>query len=408
MADWLIRQALHVLMLFAACVQAQGIDREYSRDRGALARLIDGGTGRSYALLIGISQYIDIANDGFASLATTKDVERMRTFLLDTSAFDAVHVLSEERATKARIEELMVDTFPGRVRRNDRFVFYWSGHGIAREVGGGNVVGYLPLRNSRRQQYHGMVSMDDIERWNRLLSAHQALFIIDACMSGLAGTQTKSDARSLSLDQLAKPARHLFVAGTATELSIVGDRWNGSLFTHAFIRGASGDAAPSAAVISLSHILSYVRDHVASEASRAGWRRTLSPQLRQLVQSDGEFFFLRAGAPRQLLEFAPGAGGAVGGTKGTDYADPGGISSRRINALPPIEDRADPGAVGNPTGFPSGRQMSACQCPQGWAKPPDSAPEPRCQSGAVRLTYDCTGGTGMCSAGGSPFAYVCQ
>lgn len=53
-------------------------------------------------------------------------------------------------------------------------------------------------------------------------------------------------------------------------------------------------------------------------------------------------------------------------------------------------------------GFPSGFGMQVCGC---WGfNPAPSAPEPRCASGAVRITM-CPG---FCPSGGNPYAYVCQ
>lgn len=55
-----------------------------------------------------------------------------------------------------------------------------------------------------------------------------------------------------------------------------------------------------------------------------------------------------------------------------------------------------------PPGFPSGYGMQACNC---WGyNPPSVAPEPRCQSGYVRINQ-CPG---YCTGGGSPYAYVCR
>lgn len=54
------------------------------------------------------------------------------------------------------------------------------------------------------------------------------------------------------------------------------------------------------------------------------------------------------------------------------------------------------------SGFPSGHGMSVCGC---WGfNPPPAAPEPRCQSGYVRLKM-CPG---FCQGGGNPYAYACQ
>lgn len=272
---------------------AAGIDRAYEgAGHGALSNWLERmvGDGKSYAVLIGISEYAG----GFRPLPAASDVERMRRFLIENAGFDTVYVLTEEKATKSRIEELMEDILPSLVNSRDRVLVYWSGHGLARQLEGSRVDGYLPLRLSQRNSFSSMVSMADIRRWSQLLKSRQSLYVIDACVSGLAGQQSKSSLTTLTIDQLNQPARHLLAAGTSGEETIAGDRWGGSLFTDAFIRGASGAAANGSQVIGVSQLLTYVRRYVATERDYAGWTKTITPQLRDLGVSDGEFYFVLA------------------------------------------------------------------------------------------------------------------
>lgn len=285
-------------LLSASAISAAGVDRAFEGSgasvdwKSRIAKTLGGG--RSYAILIGVSEYSGKENGGFEPLqATRNDVERMRRFLLDQAGFDYVHVLTEENVTRDRIDQLMVDFFPGRVTSRDRFLLYWSGHGVARRVSDRRTEGYLPLRTSQRTVYSSMVSMDDIRRWDELLQARQTLFVLDACVSGLAGQESKADTAALTIEQLGRPSRHLLAAGAAEEEVIAGAKWGGSLFTDAFIRAASGAAAPQGAgVIGLSDLLSYVRRQVAFERTQANWDKPIAPQLRQLRSSDGEFYFI--------------------------------------------------------------------------------------------------------------------
>jgi sulfatase modifying factor 1 len=142
-----------------------------------------------------------------------------------------------------------------------------------------------------------MISMDDIQRWDALLKAKQALFLLDACFGGLAGTASKSDNRELKIDQLDQPAHHLVSAGAAEEQTIAGDRWGGSIFADAVLRAVRGEADaetsyPKDGVVSLSELVSYVKLRVAIEAPAAGWTKPIIPQLRDLGRNTGEFFFL--------------------------------------------------------------------------------------------------------------------
>jgi uncharacterized caspase-like protein len=128
-----------------------------------------------------------------------------------------------------------------------------------------------------------MVSMKDIQDWDELLEAKQALFLLDACFSGLAGHRSQAGDRDLQIDQLAKPAHHLVSAGTGDEQTIAGDRWGGSIFTDAILRAVRGEADaatsyPQDGVVSLTELVGYLKTRVAFEASRSGWTKSITPQ----------------------------------------------------------------------------------------------------------------------------------
>lgn len=290
---------------------AGGIDQVYVKPSGKLScgeifTWVTGETGfnKSYAIVIGINHY----TGGFEPIVTTKkDPFRMRDFLLHDAGFDYVHVLTNEKATYRRIRELMVDDFPKRINQQDRFLFYWSGHGSETKDAEGNAMGYLPLADSKKNRFSSMVSMDDIARWDRLIKAKHTLFILDACFSGLAGIETKSTPRDYTIQQLSKPAHQLITAGTGKEKTIAGDRWNGSIFTDSIIRGAQGEADTTTTfsadgVVNLSELISFVRQRVDFERRAARWNKGITPQPRDLRINQGEFFFVTKERKNKKLE----------------------------------------------------------------------------------------------------------
>ncbi|MCZ6718097.1 MAG: caspase family protein [Gammaproteobacteria bacterium] len=277
-----------------------GIDRVYYKPEAAISlgeRLADfvgyPGYQKSYALVVGISAY----SGGYPDLPTQNDPIRMRDFLLNEAGFDYVHVITEEKVTNVRIRTLMEDDFPALIGENDRFLFYWSGHGIQRDLPNDSMRGYLPLASSSRK-WGTMVSMVDIVRWDQNIAGKQVLYLVDACFSGLAGLVTKSESRALTIEQLAQPSRHLIVAGTGDEKTIAGDRWDGSIFTDSVLKGLRGAADTgtrdfdSDGVVSLHELIDYVKKQVNFEKVSAGWKKPITPQLRDLSNSVGEFFFL--------------------------------------------------------------------------------------------------------------------
>ncbi len=262
------------------------------------------GFGKSYALVIGISDY----TGGFEALpSTANDPIRMRDFLLEEAGFDYVHVLTDEKATKPRIGTLLEEVFPDLVQSDDRFFFYWSGHGTQTADALEKPLGYLPLAGSGRRQFSSMVSMDDLARWDRRIRAKHALFLLDSCFSGLAGSQVKSPLRDFTIARLAKPAHHLITAGTGEEETIAGRRWRGSLFTDTFIEAARGAADaqnnfPRDGVVNLAELMAYTRQRIDHERRAANWTKAITPQWSHLRANQGEFFFVTAARKRKVAK----------------------------------------------------------------------------------------------------------
>jgi uncharacterized caspase-like protein len=80
----------------------------------------------------------------------------------------------------------MEDIFPSLIKPNDRFIFYFSGHGQTRAMTFGKR-GYLVLSNSERDHWDTMIDMPRVSEWAQNVdNAKHTLFLIDACFSGLA------------------------------------------------------------------------------------------------------------------------------------------------------------------------------------------------------------------------------
>jgi len=249
---------------------------------------------KSYAVVIGIGDY---NSDWLDLSASPVDVQRVSDYLINEAGFDYVAKLVDKNATKQQIEKLMIEDFPDKVGEKDRFLFYFSGHGTQRKIGHSSPQGYLVLQSSKATAYADMISMKDIKSWDSLLVSKQTLFILDACFSGAAGTQIKSPLIDKKLDRLSQDGHHLITAGTANEESIASiEKWNGSLFTYAFLRGVRGNADsttidhPADGIISLKELMKYIEDTIDKELVSLQYK--ISPQMFELKDSQGEFFFI--------------------------------------------------------------------------------------------------------------------
>jgi uncharacterized protein YjbI with pentapeptide repeats len=284
-----------VLLIQSSVVLGAGLDQKITNDHPdrSWGDTVGGffASGKSVAVVVGISGYMGEDKGGFPELhSTAHDAEKMVRFLKDEAGFDIIYVLTEDKVTKDRIEQLMLDEVRIAVGPHDRFLFYWSGHGDQLVIGE-RKLGFLPLVKSKHDEYSTMVSMGDVARWDTFLSAQQALFVLDSCLSGLAGTQVKG-LHSNRLQQLSQSGHHLMTAGEAGENVIAGDKWTGSLFTDSFIKGAEGEAQSYDGVISLWSLLDYIQRRVTIEREAVAWRNQLTPQINFLTAGPGAFFFI--------------------------------------------------------------------------------------------------------------------
>ncbi len=267
---------------------------------------------KSYALIIGIGDY----NEWPTLESPYHDAIQMRDFLIKDANFDYVFTLTNASASKERINALMEDFFPNILTENDRFLFYFSGHGTQRQIGD-KLFGYLVLQNSESEKSYGsMINMLDIERWDNLIyPTRHALFILDSCFSGIAGQQLKSPLDTKKIERLSQYGHHLITAGTANEESFASmNNWGGSLFTYAFLEAARGKADlrsvdyDADGIVSLKELMKYIEDYidqtsVALKAQHPLSKKgiTMSPQISNLQQNKGEFFFISDSFKEQYL-----------------------------------------------------------------------------------------------------------
>lgn len=266
---------------------------------------------KSYAIVIGIGNYKSDWNDIESAYF---DAINMKNYLINDAGFDYVHILTNSMATKHKINKIMEETFPEILTNNDRFLFYFSGHGterILRDI----PYGYLVLQNCREFSYGEMITMQDIERWDNLIQhTKQVLFMLDCCFSGLAGKQLKSPLATKKIERLSQYSHHLITSGTANEEAVASVKnWGGSLFTSSFLRAVKGNADLTSedyakdGIISLKELMKYIGDCIDDETLKLKSRNKLSkgirmsPQISDLKNNEGEFFFISKGFKNQRV-----------------------------------------------------------------------------------------------------------
>jgi hypothetical protein len=252
---------------------------------------------KSYALLIGIGKYQHLN----ALSSPAQDVAKMAEYL-HAQGFDEVIAARDETVTLQMLQTPQ-RYFKNKIQSDDRFLFYYSGHGVSR-IENGKMRGYLPLYNEQRGRFGSSIAMDSLVAWMNSMNPTHLLVILDSCFSGLAvdGTELKGDEEREvdreTIDLLSRgPARYLLMAGTEDQESFGDRRWNGSLFTDALIRGlrsAKDVDMHGDRIITTRELYAWLKQTVALEARRV--KRELTPLLKDLGPngvSKGDFVFVR-------------------------------------------------------------------------------------------------------------------
>jgi hypothetical protein len=250
--------------------------------------------GRSYAVVIGIGDYKNYSKLS----APADDAIKVRNFLRDQAGFDRIILLTDERATRDRIGEIMESQLPRWALPDDRVLFYFSGHGATRTLTAGDR-GYLILAASKKDAWETMIDMHSIQLWSEnLAQARHVLFLLDACFSGLAAYESKGEPGEETVERLMQHASHLVTAGVAGQESFSKD--GESLFTRFFLQAARGELGHADNnVIGLNEIVVKVNRALDENSASMGGRVNMTPHvyLTRLHDNVGEFFFYTSNEP---------------------------------------------------------------------------------------------------------------
>ncbi len=247
----------------------------------------------SYAIVIAVGDYTHLRR----LVSVQADAEKMKMYLLTTADYDEVVVLTDGEATFETIRYFMEEYFPSKMNKDRyRFLFYFSGHGSQRKGYGDTIIGFLQLKGATTEPTTESINMHHINNWAmQLPAATHMLFLLDACFSGLAGTQDKRYETAVDPVKLAQEnGRYMITAGGADQTSIASlGTWGGSLFTDVVISGMKGAADPNAdGVVTMYELFSYTQAVVRNEANKT--RHEQTPLISNLghYTDTGQYFFV--------------------------------------------------------------------------------------------------------------------
>jgi hypothetical protein len=189
---------------------------------------------RSYALVVGIDAY---PSANWPKLQYAKrDAQGVARFLL-SQGFEVITLL-DAQATKTAIIARMQNDLARRVKKNDRVLFFFAGHGYTEELGDEDFGYIVPYDGGEISATY--ISMEELRaQSDKMKKAKHQLFILDACYGGLFGTrgaQGKNPKIPNYLKEITKrSARQFITAGGKDQQVLDGAACGHSFFTCALL-----------------------------------------------------------------------------------------------------------------------------------------------------------------------------
>ena len=252
-----------------------------SQDAGALP------FGRSVALLVGVSTYKNW--DPLPGVKTT--INQLREYLLGDGGFDEVFQITDERATPALVRDFMRRRFL-RLKRNDRLLFYFGGHGM--DVSG--MTSYILFADASRSDIdEHSIPTNDIREWSAILPVKNVLFLLDSCSAGygftpMGGASTDADVLNALGDSR---SRWIVTAGTGKQetFDLTDPQPAVTVFGQALLTALTRPRAkgPYSSFLTLDQVFADLKLHEVAAANKIGVQLTPG---KYPLQAAGDFLFL--------------------------------------------------------------------------------------------------------------------
>lgn len=252
------------------------------------------GYSDSWAIVIGIDDYLRWPKLQYA----VRDSQAIRETLVGKFGFAADHVVSltNQEATRAAILGAFNDKLAhAGMKKNDRLFVFFAGHGATRQLSSGRDLGYIvPVDSDPGQMATDAIPMTELQNIAESVSAKHALFIMDACYSGLGLTRGAGNANFLR-DNGKRLGRQMLTAGGADQLVADGGPNGHSVFTWALLQGLNGKGDLNGdGLITATELAAYVAPAVAAASHQ-------TPAFGSLPGSEGGDFIFELPAETEFI-----------------------------------------------------------------------------------------------------------
>ncbi len=261
------------------------------------ALAVSPGYSDSWAIVIGIDDYAKWPKLQYAA----RDAQAIREALIQKFSFVPEHIVSltNKEATRTGILAAFHDKLAhSGMKKNDRLFVFFAGHGATRQLSSGRDLGYIvPVDSDPNQIATDAIPMTELQNIAESLTAKHALFVMDACYSGLGLTRGGGGGNSSNFlrDNAKRLGRQMLTAGGADQLVADGGPNGHSVFTWTLLQGLAGKGDLNGdGIITATELAAYVAPAVSAVSRQ-------TPAFGSLPGSEGGDFVFELAANDEFL-----------------------------------------------------------------------------------------------------------
>jgi len=227
--------------------------------------------GRTYALLIGVSQYQKLPQDQWLQYAhadATLFANHLKSPRGGGLGDDSLALLVNEKATTAAIRNAFETFLKGKAGKQDTVLLFIAAHGTVEAAG--NRGAFIVTWDSDPQDLAATaLPMADVQNLLQqgLSKVGRVLAFIDVCRAGTIGT-IKSTTVNAAVERLGEAEGDIFglMASRPKELSMEGPDYGGGhgAFSYYLVKGLTGAADKNGdGIVNVNEVIEYVREQVS-------------------------------------------------------------------------------------------------------------------------------------------------
>jgi len=256
----------------------------------------------SWAVIVGIDRYGKWPKLQYA----VNDAQAVREMLIKKYRFktENIQMLLNEQATRENILSALGDSLgdAGKVKKEDRVLIFFAGHGATRKLPSGRYLGYIVPVEADLQNYQGQaISMTNFQDISESIPARHVFFVMDSCYSGLGLTRGGAPVNSANyLKEVSRRTSRQMLTAGGMDQEVADNGPNGhSVFTWTFLQGLEGKADLNGdGYITASELAAYLGPGVSAISKQ-------TPAFGNLPGSEGgEFIFERRQETEYLSELS--------------------------------------------------------------------------------------------------------